>query len=222
MERIASPEKRGSGDFLDNFLEAKETHPDIVSDNEVVTYLLMNVLAGADTTAIIMKSITWYILSNPAVHARLVAELDAAGLSSPPQYEQTRDLSYLDAVIREGMRMHPVISGILERIVPPTGLTLADGRVIAPGTKIGLSTWVTSRNAAIWGADPETFNPDRWLQAAGEPDGAFAARLKRMKDADMTFGGGNRICVGRHMANVEIHKLITTLFSRYQVRFFPF
>ena len=217
MERTAAPEKRGSGDFLDNFLEAKETHPDIVGDNEVVSYLMMNVLAGADTTAVAMKAITWYILSNRHVHARLVAELDGAGLSFPPQYGETRDLPYLDAVIREGMRIHPVISGILERVVPESGLTLPDGRVIAPGTKVGLNPWVTSRNPGVWGAEPDKFNPDRWLQAPDESDDEFAARLKRMKDTDMTFGAGNRICIGRNMAHVEIHKLITTLFSRYNV-----
>lgn len=216
MERISS-KNRGNGDFLDNFLEAKETHPDIVSDNEVVSYLMMNVLAGADTTAIVMKAITWYTLTTPGVQDKLVSELDAAGLSFPPKYEETRELPYLNAVIKEGIRMHPVISGILERIVPAGGLTLPDGRVIAPGTKVGLSAWVTSRNADIYGAEPDRFNPDRWLQGAGESEEKFEARIKRMRDADMSFGGGNRICVGRNMANVEIHKLISTLFTRYDV-----
>jgi hypothetical protein len=43
MERQAQPEKQKHGDFLDNFLEAKETHPDIVGDNEIVSYIMMNV-----------------------------------------------------------------------------------------------------------------------------------------------------------------------------------
>lgn len=43
MERIAAQDHKPRGDFLDNFLEAKKTHPEIVSDNEVVSYLLMNV-----------------------------------------------------------------------------------------------------------------------------------------------------------------------------------
>ena len=233
MERVAargtSSEKKSidSGDFLDNFLDAKETHPDTVGDNEVVSYLMMNVLAGADTTAIVMKSIVWYILSSSrdkkdsddSVKARLVAELDAANLSFPPKYEETRDLPYLNAVIREGMRMHPVISGILERVVPRSGpgLTRPDGRVVAPGTKIGLSAWVISRNEEILRPEPDKFNPDRWLKGPGESGDGFAARLRRMNGADLTFGAGSRICVGRNMANVEIHKLVTTLFSRYDV-----
>ncbi|KAK7421448.1 hypothetical protein QQX98_002146 [Neonectria punicea] len=217
MERVASQDAKPRKDFLDNFLEAKQQYPDTISDNEVVSYLMMNVLAGADTTAIVLKSITYSILSHPNVFERLRAELDAENLSFPPRFEQTKDLTYLNAVIKEGMRMHPVIGGILERIVPANGLTLPDGRVIAPGTKVGINPWVSSRNKAIYGADADKFRPERWLQSAEEEDDAYAARLKSMKDADLTFGSGKRICVGRNMANLEIHKVISALFSRYDI-----
>lgn len=217
MERQALPEKQKHGDFLDNFLEAKETHPDIVTDNEVVSYIMMNVLAGADTTAIVQKAIAYHILRNPAVQERLVAELDAAGLSFPAQYEETRDLPYLNAVVKEGMRMHPVIGGILERVVPAGGLTLADGRVIAPGTKVGINPWVLTRNTDIYGADADVFRPERWLRAEGEAEEVYEARVKAMRDIDFTFGAGRRVCVGSNVATVEIHKLTATLFSRYDV-----
>lgn len=126
-------------------------------------------LAGADTTAIIMKAITYNVLAHPSVFETLRAKLDAAKLNFPPSYEQTQELHYLNAVITEvstaysvffaiqhvhilrilanggtsqGMRMHPVIGDILERVVPDGGLTLPDGRVIAPGTKVGINPWV--------------------------------------------------------------------------------
>lgn len=163
------------------------------------------------------KAITYHILSTPSVQKKLRAELDAADLSFPPQYNETKDLPYLNAVIREGMRMHPVIGGILERYVPASGLALPDGRVIAPGTKVGINPWVSTRNTEIYGEDAAVFRPERWFKANEETEDTFDARLKRMKDADFTFGSGNRSCVGRHMANVEIHKITTTLFSRYDV-----
>lgn len=218
MERVNSKDAKGNGDFLDNFLEAKETHPDIVGDNEVVSYLMLNVLAGADTTAIVTKAIVWYCLSTPGVQERLVEELLGAGLTFPPKYAETKDLPYLNACIKEGMRMHPVISGILERVVPSGGLTLPDGRFIAPGTKVGINPWVSSRNEEIFGLDAYGFNPDRWLQGSNETEEQFAARLKRMNNADFTFGSGNRGCTGKNMATVELHKVISTIFSRYDVR----
>ncbi|CAM1511888.1 Fc.00g094010.m01.CDS01 [Cosmosporella sp. VM-42] len=221
MERASKQEARPRKDFLDNFLEAKQQYPDIVTDNEVVSYLMMNVLAGADTTAIVQKAITYNILTHPEVLERLRAELDAANLPFPPSYEQTKDLPYLNAVIKEGMRMHPVIGGILERIVPVGGLTLPDGRFIAPGTKVGINPWVSSRNSEVYGEDAEIYRPERWLQAGDEYDDAYAARLKRMKDSDFTFGSGNRICVGRNLATVELHKMTSTLFSRFDISLDP-
>lgn len=177
----------------------------------------MQVLAGADTTAIVQKAITYNILSHPDVYKKLRAELDAANLSFPPQYEETKDLPYLNACIIEGMRMHPVLGGIPERYVPAGGLTLPDGRVIPAGTKVGIDPWVSSRNTAIYGEDSYEFRPERWFQEKGESGSAFEARLKKMKDCDFTFGSGSRQCVGKNMARVEIHKITTTLFNRYDV-----
>lgn len=113
--------------------------------------------------------------------------------------------------------MHPVITGILERIVPGPGLALPDGRVVPAGTKVGINPWVSSRDRATYGDDADDFRPERWLREAGETEAEYAMRLRRMKDADFTFGGGRRACVGRNMAAVELHKVTATLFSRYNV-----
>jgi cytochrome P450 len=113
--------------------------------------------------------------------------------------------------------MHPVIGGILERIVPAEGLTLSDGRFIAPGTKIGISAWVSSRDKSVYGEDSDTYRPERWLRADGESEDEFALRLKRMKEFDFTFGAGRRVCTGQHLASIELHKITATLFSHYDV-----
>lgn len=117
------------------------------------------------------------------------------------------------------MRMHPVLGGILERIVPPTGLTLPDGRTIAPGTTVGVNPWVSSRTKEIYGSDTETFRPERWLrnEGEGEDEVASVVRLEKMKDADFTVGGGKRQCVGKNMATVDLHKVTSTLFTRCDV-----
>lgn len=149
--------------------------------------------------------------------AKLRAELDAADLSFPASFAETRDLPYLDAIIKEGLRMHPPIGNILERIVPSPGLTLRDGRVIAPGTIVGMNQWVVSRDKEVYGDDADVFRPERWLRGDNETIVAYEARLKMMKEGDLVFGGGNRICTGRHMAAIEMFKVTATLFSRYDV-----
>lgn len=136
--------------------------------------------------------------------AKLRAELDAADLAFPASFAETRDLPYLDAVIKEGLRIHPPVGNILERIVPSPGLALRDGRVIAPGTIVGMSQWVVSRAKEVYGDDADVFRPERWLREDEETIESYEARLKMMKDGDLAFGGGNRICTGRHMATIEM------------------
>ena len=45
MERISGQDHKSHGDFLDNFLEAKEQHPDVIGDSEVVGFIMVNVSA---------------------------------------------------------------------------------------------------------------------------------------------------------------------------------
>lgn len=138
----ADPEKGGFGvkkDYIASFLEAKKLHPDVVTDENIVMYILTNVSfgslrikklkelirhqisAGADPTATVQKAIIYHLLRNPSALDKLRAELDSNQLSFPPSYEETRNsskLPYLNAVIKEGLRMHPTVGLVLERIGP--------------------------------------------------------------------------------------------------------
>jgi cytochrome P450 len=113
--------------------------------------------------------------------------------------------------------MHPVVGHIFERIVPSSGLTLPDGTVLPPGTIVGVNPWVIHYQERIFGEKTGEFRPERWLQGKNENQGMFEARIKAMKDADMAFGGGNRICLGRPLALVETYKVVATVFGRYDV-----
>ncbi|KAH9872210.1 hypothetical protein IAQ61_005045 [Plenodomus lingam] len=218
MERVQHPElDKGKWDFLNGFLEAKKEFPELVTDKEIIGYMIINILGGADTLAIVMKATIYHILQSPSSKNRLIQELHSAQIPFPASYESISQLPYLDACIKEGLRMHPVVGHVLERIVPSTGLVLADGTVIPPGTVVGMNPWVIHYKGSIFGEKPFDFRPERWLQAEEENASEFEARMKRMKDADMAFGGGNRICIGRPIALVEVYKVIATLFARYEI-----
>lgn len=75
--------------------------------------------AGADPTATVQKAIIYHLVRNPSVIDKLRAELDAASLSFPASYEEVHDsskLPYLEAVIKEGLRIHPTVGLCLERV----------------------------------------------------------------------------------------------------------
>jgi cytochrome P450 len=202
-------------DMLDDFLEVKRTNPEQIDDNGVVSALLINIMAGSDTTAILLRSIVYYTLKNHRVYKKLQKELDGAKVARF-SYEATQKLPYLDAVICEASRIHPGVGLLLERVVPESGLTLADGTMIPPGTIIGMNGWVIHQNKSIFGQDAESFNPDRWLRLEEETEEAFQVRLDRMKKADLGFGAGKRVCLGKNVALIETYKVIATLFLTFE------
>ncbi|KAJ6063912.1 hypothetical protein N7499_012592 [Penicillium canescens] len=204
---------------LDKYVQLKETYPDVVDDNQIVNWLMLSILAGGDTSSATMRAAVYYLAKTPSATTKLVAELNAAGISAPASWKRIRDLSYLDAVIRETMRMNPGIAMIFERIVPEGGFTLPDGRYLPAGTKAGINPFVTNRDYGVFGEDADTFKPDRWLQGEDESPGHFEDRQRRMKDTvDFIFGGGGRVCMGRYLAMLEIKKLIATLYSSFDIQ----
>ncbi|TVY71200.1 Cytochrome P450 monooxygenase andK [Lachnellula suecica] len=209
-------------DMLDGFLEIKKSNPKTSDDKTIISALLVNILAGADTTAALLCSIIYFTLKHPKIHRKLLNELDNANLSKPITYATTSTLPYLDAIIKESSRIHPVIGLLLERIVPEGGLKLSDGTIIPPGTIVGMNPWVLHQDKQIYGEDAASFNPNRWLRdfASGETEEDFQARLALMKATDLSFGAGNRACFGKNISFLEIYKVVATLFLEYDVSLF--
>lgn len=164
-----------------------------------------------------LRAIFYFLLKNPEKYNRLVAELDAAKLPHPIPYSSASTLPYLEAVVRESMRLYPAVAMMLERIVPEGGLTLSDGRQLPAGTTVGINPWVIGHTSEIFGDDLESFIPERWLKGDNEDEDEYKARFQAMKSADLSFGAGNRICIGKNMAVVEMYKIIPTLLLKYNV-----
>lgn len=108
---------------------------------------------------------------------------------------------------------------ILERFLPTEGLSLPDGTIIPGGTAVGLNPYIINRNVYFWGNDAEEFIPERWLPGLGETEDSesYKARVPRYKAADLQFGGGTRICLGRQFAIVEMYKIVATLVRRFDI-----
>ncbi|PQE15837.1 benzoate 4-monooxygenase cytochrome P450 protein [Rutstroemia sp. NJR-2017a BBW] len=215
QQNISVGEKSGDANhFLARYLKLKDEYPDVVDDNCIVNYLIGNVSAGGDTTAAIMRAVTYHLAKHPKAYEGLISELDSANLALPAQWKDIRNLPYLDAVIRESMRISPGISMIFERVVPHGGFTFPDGRFIPAGTVVGISPAVTNHDYKIFGHDADSFNPDRWLRRAEESEEEFDTRRRQMLSVvDFGFGAGSRICMGRNLAMLEIWKAIATLYT---------
>ena len=205
-------------DFLQTALDLREKKPDSFSDREVLSIMLANLTAGSDTTAISLRAVLFYVLRTPGVLPRLLRELDSSNLNMPVTWKASQQLPFLDACIKEALRLHPAVGLGLERIVPSNGLTLTDGTSVRPGTVVGMNAWVVHRNKAIFGLDADMYNPDRWLKQPHESDEAFTDRFNSMRRCDLTFGYGERVCLGRNISMIEIYKVIPSLLLRFEVQ----
>lgn len=214
-DKTAGPRK----DFLARFLEAKEEFPDTVDDAQVFSYTVSNMNAGSDTTAISLRAILYYTLKHPRVLKKLQQELNEAfefgRISNPVSWKQSQDLPYLDAVIKEALRLHPAVGLMLERTVPD-GLQLPNGPFLPPGTIVGANPWIIHRHS-VFGEDVDSFIPERWLRGENEPEAEFKTRKQNMVRATFTFGAGPRTCIGKNISLLEMYKLIPSMFLTYQV-----
>ena len=203
-------------DFLSRFLDAQTAYPDIVDVTRVSSHAQANITVGSDTTAITLRAILYHLMKNPQTMARLQKEIDLAtveGSASSPcvTWSESQKLPYLNAVVKEGLRIHPAVGLPLERIVPAQGLVLY-GKSFPPRTIVGVNPWVILRDKEIFGDDAESFRPERWLEADPEAK-------KRMESAILTFGAGARTCFGKNISLLEVYKLIPTLIRRYAFDF---
>jgi cytochrome P450 len=150
-------------------------------------------------------------------------ELPAAGVtkeSHAVSYEDCRKIRYLEAVVREALRVLPGVSLPLERYVPKGGYRLPNGDFLPQGVIVGVNPYLVCRNKSFWGPDSEEFRPERWLrdEKGGETEEQFKIRLQKMNDVDLSFGAGPRICIGKPLALMQLYKVVARIVTLYRVK----
>ena len=111
---------------------AKE-HPERFNETDIQILSTLNIFAGSDTTSIALRAIIYYLTQNPRCIDKLLQELDnatkAGSVSDPITYAETQKLPYLQACIKEAMRLHPSIGHNQVRVVPEGGFSF-DGKFL--------------------------------------------------------------------------------------------
>nr|RBQ84127.1 hypothetical protein FVER53263_00415 [Fusarium verticillioides] len=162
-----------------------------------------------------LRMIILSLITNPNAYRSLIAEIRkvASSVSNPISWAQTQTLPYLQAVVREGLRMWPPVAGLGFKQVPPEGDTV-NGFFVPGGTQVGQGFYAVGRSRLVWGDDADVFRPERWLLADED-------RLRDMIAAlDTHFGHGKYSCLGKPIALMEIHKAVFELFKRYDFAIF--
>jgi cytochrome P450 len=219
-------------DFLSKFIAAQKSHPSVVTDSRIAIYATSNVLAGSLATSQALAAAMTFLSENPAAQDKLFhdivetenkeANADEASHEKheeegPTALNLALHIPYLEAVILESYRLHRTLSTNLERVVSSEGLTLPSGQHLPSGTFVGMNVSTLGRRSDIYGHDADTFNPLRWMQREGEDDESFTKRKVGMNTSMITFGHGSRSCMGKNLVQLEMFKVLATLFGRYNV-----
>jgi cytochrome P450 len=190
---------------------------------DLKTESLLQIVAGSDTTAGALRGAMLYIVTHPQVYRALQDEVDAAvrnGQAPSPEssdvisYAQTKSLPYLQAVVRECIRIWPPLTDPFARDVQPGGDTvIIDGKkVFLPGGVSVIPSWTAMhRDRALYGKDADVFRPERWLERE-QPDKDSLRAMKRTND--LMFGHGKYTCLGKPVALIEIHKTVFEVSSQ--------
>lgn len=175
-----------------------------LSQREAQSESLVQIIAGSDTTATVLRTLVANVTTHAEAYRLLQAEIDTAAaggvISSPITDAEARKLPYLQACIKEALRIWPPITGIMPRISKEDAVVC--GVHVPAGTNIAWSARAALRDTDIFGADADVYRPGRWVEADAD-------RFQAMDSAvDLCFGQGRWGCLGRPIAMIELNKMV--------------
>jgi cytochrome P450 len=175
-----------------------------MDDQQVRDELMTLFIAGHETTAVLLGWVWVLLAQNPAVEAKLHAELDTALGGQPPTLADMAKLPYTLQVIKEALRLYPPAWFMFRQNFEP--ITLG-GEDIRANSILFLFPYATQRDPR-WFDEPERFKPERWADD-------FEKTLP--KGAYFPFGMGPRVCIGNGFAMMEAQLLLATIAQRFRL-----
>ncbi|XP_063951794.1 sterol 26-hydroxylase, mitochondrial-like [Lytechinus pictus] len=202
----------------------------VVEDSGILSHLLASqqlsmkevysnscelLLAGVDTTSNTLAWALYELSRHPDTQERLAKEIEGALAKKDrciPEHDDLQCMPLLKGVIKETLRLYPVVPAnnrVLDKDVA------IGGYHIPKGTMIGSLQYVMGRDPEIY-PDPHTFLPDRWLRNSGEENQADG-RVSSF--SSLPFGFGPRMCIGRRLAELEMHLALARISKSFKLRY---
>jgi cytochrome P450 len=186
---------------LDDLLAAAHEDGSMIDDREVRDALITVLIAGHDSTALALAWALAEIVRRKEVVDRLTDELRQVTGGGPTEAEHLPALEYLDAAIRESLRLRPVVPFVVRKTVRPFA---AGGREYPPGVVLCPCSYLVHQRSDLY-PEPERFRPERFLERKFGPHEWFP------------FGGGNRVCLGMPFALYEMKVVLAMLLGEVRL-----
>lgn len=168
-------------------------------------------MGGTDTTSTTLEWVVAELMQHPEAMERVHEEMDTViGLENGIELEsQLFKLEYLEAVIKETLRLHPPLPFLVPRC--PSQTSTVGGYTIPKGAQVLLNVWTIQRNPDIW-EDALEFRPERFLSDDGKLD------YWGNKFEYLPFGSGRRICAGLPLAEKMIMFMLASFLHYFEWR----
>lgn len=200
--RALVPDRRnGDGDDLFTALcHATADDGSAFSDDDIVNHMIFLLMAAHDTTTITLSVMAYELARHPGWQDLARAQSRALA-TDHPDLEALEDLTTLDLVMRESMRLVPPVPSLPRRTTRDTEVL---GHFVPAGTTVTVNPTLTHRLPEIWD-DPDVFDPERFTadRVADVPAGAY-----------VPFGGGVHRCIGLHFGRLQILSVMHQLLRR--------
>jgi cytochrome P450 len=188
--RRDAPDLAERDDVLSLLLQARHDDGSEMGDKELRDELMTLLVAGHETSATALAWALDALTHHPPSLGCLREEVDAG------------EEAYLDAVVKETLRLRPVIALVLRRLVDPMEI---GGRMLPAGVNVAPCIYLLHRRADVYD-EPRAFRPERFLE---KPPGTYTW---------IPFGGGVRRCLGASFAQFEMKVVLRELVSRLDIR----
>jgi cytochrome P450 len=177
-----------------------------MDDELIKDQLLTMFIAGHDTSTALLAWTLYLLSTHDDVMAQAQAEVATVLGAEPPTIANVRQLSYLDRVIKETLRLYPPIH--LGSRIAAMDIAFRD-YLIPAGTRVLYSIYLTHRDESYWPA-PNVFDPDRFSPENTGHRPAYTF---------LPFGAGPRNCIGAAFAQVEATIVLARLLQRFAFRY---
>lgn len=214
-ERRRNPSPEGYEDVLDVMMNATDPETgERLTDENLRYQLITFLIAGHETTSGLLSFVLYELMRNPRVLTKARENTDSVLNGRFPQYEDLKDLNYIDQVLREGLRKYPTapayaVTPFETTTIGENGGTGGTPVTVNPGDTLLVLLGHMHRDPAVWD-NPEEFRPERF-----DPENAKLIPHNAWKP----FGNGQRSCLGRFFALQEATMMLALIVQHLDFNF---
>ncbi|KAF3786853.1 Cytochrome P450 78A6 [Nymphaea thermarum] len=196
-------------DFVDVLLSLEGEEK--LEEDDMIAVLWEMIFRGTDTTALLTEWVMAELVLNPHIQQKLQRELDdVVGKERSVQDTDVAKLPYLQAVVKETLRVHPPGPLLSWARLSTSDVQLSNGMVVPAGTTAMVNMWAITHDNNVW-KDAGTFKPERFV----EKEGGECVDVRGNDLRLAPFGAGRRVCPGKNLGMVTVSLWVAKLVHHF-------